>query len=92
MQFWSVHHANGIAKLESIQSRATKMIPALKNKPYEERLSHLTVFSLEKRLLRGYLIEYFKLPNGFTNRDATNLLMMDDVSESVQTAANFFFH
>ncbi len=51
VQFWSPHHMKDIAKLEGIQCRATKMIPSLRNKPYEERLSHLDLFSLEKRSL-----------------------------------------
>ncbi len=41
VQFWSPHHAKGIAKLEAAQRRATKMIPSLRNKSYEERLARL---------------------------------------------------
>ncbi len=37
MQFWSPHLAKDIAKLEVVQHRATKMIPSLCNKSYEER-------------------------------------------------------
>ncbi len=37
------------------------MIPSLRNKPYEEGLSDLNPFSLEKRRLRGKLIECFKI-------------------------------
>ncbi len=38
VQFWSPHLTKDIAKLESDQHRATKMIPSLRNKSYEERL------------------------------------------------------
>ncbi len=48
-------------------------------------MAHLNLFSLEKRRLRGKLIEYFKLLNGFTNVDATKLVMMDD---SLRTRSN----
>ncbi len=78
VQFWSPHHVKDIAKLEGVQRRATKMIPSSRNKSFEERLSILNMFSLEKRRLRGKLIECFKLLNGFTNVDTSILFMIDD--------------
>ncbi len=57
VQFWSLHHAKDIADLEAVQ--ATKMIPSLRNKSYEERLARLNLFSLEKRRIQGKLIECF---------------------------------
>ncbi len=66
VEFWSSHHTKDIAKLEVVQRRATKMIPSLRNKSYEERLASLNLFSLEKRRLRGKLIECFKILKGFT--------------------------
>ncbi len=54
------------------------MIPSLRNKPYEERLSHLNLFALETRRLRGKQSECFKLSNSFTNVDPTKLFVMDD--------------
>ncbi len=84
MQFWSLHHATGIAKL-GVQRIETKMIPSLRRKLYEERLSYLNIFSLEKRRLRGKLIECFKIFNVFTDPDPTNLFVMDD---STRTRSN----
>ncbi len=81
---WSPHHAKDISKLGD-QRRATKMISSLRNKPYEERLSHLKLFSLEKHRLRGKLIECFKILNGFTNVDPTKLFVMND---SMRTGNN----
>ncbi len=54
------------------------MIPSLRNKPYEKRLSHLNLFALVKRRPRGKLIDCFKILNGFTNVDLTKLFVMDD--------------
>ncbi len=80
VQFWSPHHAKDMAKLEAVQRRATKMIPSLRKKSYEERLARLDLFSLEKRRLRGKLIECFKILKGFTNVDANKLFSVDDLS------------
>ncbi len=54
------------------------MILALLNKPYEERLSHLNLFSLEKHRLKGEQIECFKILTGFTNVDPTKVFETDD--------------
>ena len=85
VQFWSPHHAKDIAKLEAVQRRATKMITSLRNKSYEERLASLNLFSLEKRRLRGKLIECYKILKGFTNVDANKLFSIDN---SARTRSN----
>ncbi len=54
------------------------MIPSLSNKSYEERLSTLNMFSLEKYRLRGKLIECIIILNGFTNVDRSELFMIDE--------------
>ncbi len=78
VQFWSPHLAKDIAKLEAVQRRATKVIPSLRNKSYEERPARLNLFFLEKRRLREKLIECFKILEGFTNVDANRLFLIDD--------------
>ncbi len=67
VQFWAPHHVKDTAKLEAVQRRPTKMITSLRNKPYEERLVRLKLFSLEKRKLSGKITECFKILEGFTN-------------------------
>ncbi len=82
VQFWSSYLAKDIAKLEAVQCRATKMIPSLRNKSYEERLARLNLFSLEKWRLRGKLIECFEILKGFTNVDANRLFLINDSSRT----------
>ncbi len=56
------------------------MITSLRNISYEERLASLNLFSLEKRRLRGKLIECFILNKSFTNVNASKLSSVDDTS------------
>ncbi len=68
VQFLSPHHAKYLAKLEAV------------HKPYEERLARLNLFSLEKRRLRGKIIECFNILKGFTNGEASKLFSIDNSS------------
>ena len=53
--------------LEKVQKRFTKMIPELRELPYEERLSSLNLFSLDRRRTRGDLIETFRILKGMSD-------------------------
>ena len=54
-----------------------KMIPKLRNKPYEERLKELNLFSLPKRRLQGDLLEVFKIFRGFDNISINDYVTTD---------------
>jgi hypothetical protein len=77
VQLWSPHLRKDIDKLERIQRRITKMIPELRNKSYSERLIELNLTTLEKRRLRGQLIETFKYLQGFNNVEPEGLFDRD---------------
>ena len=78
VQFWSPSQINDIERLEKVQAKATKMIPSLRNISYERRLTRLNLFSLEKRRLRGQLIETFKILKGINNIDYRNIFALSE--------------
>jgi hypothetical protein len=69
VQAWCPYYQKDIDKLERVQRRVTKIIPSLRNKPYEERLKELNLFSLSQRRMRGDLIQVFKIIKGIDNMD-----------------------
>ncbi len=80
VQFWSPHLTKDIAKSETVQRRATKIIPSLRNKSYDERLARLNLFSHEKRLWGK--LNCFKILQEFKNADANKLFLIEDSSRT----------
>ena len=73
VQFWSPSLRKDIERLGAVQARATKLIPSIRHLGYVRRLERLNVYSLEKRRLRGQLIETFKMLKGVNNIDYRHL-------------------
>ena len=63
LQAWSPHLIKDKDCLEQIQRRATRLVKGFKKLTYEDRLKKLGIYSLEKRRLRGDLIEVYKILN-----------------------------
>ena len=61
VQVWSPHLVKDIKLLEGVQRRATKLVPELRNLPYEERLERLELTTLTQRRHRGDMIQTYKL-------------------------------
>ena len=53
IQSWNPHIRKDIDMLETIQRRATKLIPGLRDLSYEERLKECGLTTLKTRRLRG---------------------------------------
>ena len=51
-------------KIDRIQRAATKMVPSLRDLPYEEKLSRLKLPTLEKRRERGDFIAVYRASKG----------------------------
>ena len=60
---WNPYLRKDIEKLESVQHRATRLVPKLRKDPYEQRLKKLGLTSLEIRRQRGDMIQYYKAIN-----------------------------
>jgi ribonuclease P/MRP protein subunit RPP40 len=61
VQAWCPYLRKDIDMIERVQRRATKLIEGFKDKCYSERLSHCGLISMEKRRVRGDLIQVFKM-------------------------------
>ena len=79
MIIWSPNLGKFIDSIESVQRRATKMIPEIKKISYPERLKHLNLPTLAYRRARGDMIEVFKIiSNIYDSKSTQNLLTMRD--------------
>jgi hypothetical protein len=66
VQVWNPWNVHDIERLEKVQRRATRQIPGIGKKPYEERLEILGMTTLVERRKRGDMIELHKIMTGRT--------------------------
>ena len=93
VQFWSPYYRKGIIKLERVQKRFIRMLPGLESLSYKERLNRLGLFSLERRRLRGDLIEVFKIMRGIDKVDNQHLFpKVGERGEIQKCPEGQFFH
>ena len=78
-------------KGESVQRRATKLIPELKDKTYEERLRYLKIPSLVYRRKRGDMIWMYKIMDGLGRLETTKLFVTSRMSAQTRSRAKTVF-
>ena len=83
VQSWCPYLKKDIEVLEKVQRRATRMIEGFDQFNYEKRKSLLKLSSLEKRRIRGDLIEVFKLIKGIDKVDY-NIFFKIDINPRVR--------
>ena len=78
VQFWCPYYRMDIDSLERVQRRMTKMIHNIRNLPYEERLKSLGLHSLERRRVRGDMIEVYKWVSGINKGKMEDVLKLSN--------------
>ena len=73
MQFWSPQLRKAKDAMERVQHKATRLIPGLARLSHEERLKETGLYALERRRLRGDMIEMFKIMKGIDKINADEL-------------------
>ena len=82
VQAWCPYLRKDIDMIERVQRRATKLIEGSKNKKYSERLNEAGLISLEKRRVRGDLIQVFKTLKGIDRVNYKNYFEMQNSSRT----------
>ena len=76
VQAWAPKFIKDSDKLEKVQRRATKLVPELRDLPYEIRCEKLGIPLLTERRIRGDMLETFKILNGFENIDSSRFFRL----------------
>jgi len=61
---WDPHYNKNIKLIEGVRRRATKLVQGIDHLSYDERLEYLGLTRLDRRRIRGDLIETYKILNG----------------------------
>ena len=73
---WNPHLKRQSLQIESIQRRATKMVPECKDMSYDQRLRYLKIYSLKGRRERGDLIQAYKIFQGIDDIKPENIFYL----------------
>ena len=79
---WSPYKQKYKDAIESVQRRATKQLPGMKDIPYEERLKRLKLPTLACRQTHGDMTEVYKLLQGEYDSDVSNIVKLHKDSDT----------
>ena len=79
---WNPHLKRQSLQIESIQRRATKLVPECREMTYDQRLRYLKLYSLKGRRERGDLIQAFKIFNGYDDLDPNEIFSQSTYSKT----------
>ena len=68
--------------IESVQRRATKQFPGMKDIPYDERLKRFKLPTLAYRRTHGDMIEVYKLLQREYDSDVSNIVKLHEDSDT----------
>ena len=71
---WAPSNKKDAKKIETVQARATKLLPALRNLTYPDRLRRLGLPSLEYRRMRADMIQIWKIVHGIDQLSPNRVL------------------
>ena len=74
---WNTGYMMDLRLLERVQRRWTKNVSGLENRPYNERLAALNLFSVKGRLIRADLILYWKIFHGQSTIKPEDIFSLD---------------
>ena len=79
---WNPHLVKQIKSLESVQRRATKLVPVIKHLSYKDRLTALKLPTLEYRRKRGDTILTYKILKGQVDTNPSLFFKMNNNSRT----------
>jgi len=84
---WSPYLVADITTLERVQRRAMKLVQGLQNVPYEDGSKKLGLYLLERRRMRGDLIEMFKILTGKEDIDYKQFFTLAPSTTTLENTA-----
>ena len=77
---WHISTQKDHRLVEGVLRRATKLVPSLRSKSYEERLAHTDLPSMTHRRIRGDMIETYKYMHGSYNVSSSLFQKVDSLN------------